>query len=66
LGSNFALFWSTGRTREGRARLCPGYPVILVSGDGDLDVFKEFEEARILQKPYREEDLLTQIAAALK
>jgi CheY-like chemotaxis protein len=43
----------------------PDVPVIIVTGYGDRDVLKEFDEARILQKPYREEDLLDQIAAAL-
>jgi FixJ family two-component response regulator len=40
-------------------------PVILVTGYGDFDALKEFDEARILQKPYSEGDLVDKIAAAL-
>jgi FixJ family two-component response regulator len=43
----------------------PNLPVILVTGYGGLDVLKEFDETRILQKPYREDDLLDKIVAAL-
>jgi CheY-like chemotaxis protein len=40
-------------------------PVILVTGYGDLDVGKVFDEARILQKPYTEDDLVDKITAVL-
>ena len=43
----------------------PTLPVILVSGYGDLDVLREFGQARIIQKPYTEASLVDKIAAAL-
>jgi CheY-like chemotaxis protein len=43
----------------------PTLPVILVSGYGDLDVLREFGQARILQKPYTEASLVDKITAAL-
>jgi CheY-like chemotaxis protein len=43
----------------------PALPVILVSGYGDLDVLREFGEARILQKPYTGASLVDKITAAL-
>jgi signal transduction histidine kinase len=42
----------------------PTLPVILVTGYGDLDLLKEFDETRILLKPYSEDDLVTKINAA--
>jgi CheY-like chemotaxis protein len=44
--------------------LRPTLPVILVTGYGDLDLLKEFDETRILLKPYSEDDLVTKINAA--
>jgi PAS domain S-box-containing protein len=43
----------------------PNLPVILVIGYGGVDVLKEFDETRILRKPYREDDLIDKIVAAL-
>jgi PAS domain S-box-containing protein len=43
----------------------PSLPVILVTGYVDLDVVRKFGEARILQKPYTEGDLVDKITAAL-
>jgi FixJ family two-component response regulator len=43
----------------------PNLPVILVTGYGGLDALKEFDETRILQKPYREDALMDKIVAAL-
>ena len=43
----------------------PTYLVILVTGYGDHDVLNEFGEARILPKPYTEEDLVNRVGAAL-
>jgi CheY-like chemotaxis protein len=43
----------------------PTLPVILITGHGDLDVLREFDESRILQKPYTESDLVDKITAAL-
>jgi CheY-like chemotaxis protein len=41
----------------------PTLPVILVTGFGGLDVGKVFDEARILQKPHTEDDLVDKITA---
>jgi CheY-like chemotaxis protein len=43
----------------------PALPVILVTGFGNSKVLKDFGEARILQKPYAEDELLERIARAL-
>jgi DNA-binding LytR/AlgR family response regulator len=43
----------------------PNLPVILVTGYGGLDALKEFDETRILQKPYREDALVDKIVAVL-
>lgn len=43
----------------------PTFPVVLVTGYGDLDSLKNFDDTRILQKPYREADLVERINAAL-
>jgi hypothetical protein len=37
---------------------------ILITGYGDHDVLNEFDEARILPKPYAGEDLVNRIVAA--
>jgi FixJ family two-component response regulator len=50
--------------RIARSQVVP-YPVILVTGHGDHDVLNEFGEARILPKPYPEEDLVNRVGAAL-
>jgi CheY-like chemotaxis protein len=43
----------------------PNLPVILVTGYRGLDALKEFDETRILQKPYQEDDLMDKIVTAL-
>ena len=43
----------------------PALPVILVTGFGNSEALKDFGEARILQKPYAEDELLERIARVL-
>jgi CheY-like chemotaxis protein len=43
----------------------PALPVILVTGYGNREALKNFCEARILQKPYAEAELMEKIARAL-
>jgi DNA-binding LytR/AlgR family response regulator len=43
----------------------PTSPVILVTGHGELDISKEFDESRILQKAYSEDELVDKFKAAL-
>jgi PAS domain S-box-containing protein len=43
----------------------PNLPVILVTGYAGINALKEFDETRILQKPYQEDDLMDKIVAAL-
>jgi len=43
----------------------PGLPVIVVTGYGNREELKDFGEARILQKPYTEGELMEKIAEAL-
>ena len=43
----------------------PALPVILATGYVDRQALKNFDEARILQKPYTEEELMEKIANAL-
>jgi CheY-like chemotaxis protein len=43
----------------------PGLPVIVVSGYGNREELKDFCEARILQKPYTEGELMGKITKAL-
>ena len=43
----------------------PALPVILVTGYGNRETLKDFGEARILQKPYTEAELMEKIARAL-
>jgi hypothetical protein len=40
-------------------------PVILVTGYGRLDALNEFDESRILQRPFSDGDLEEKITAAL-
>jgi len=40
-------------------------PVIVVTGYGNREELKDFGEARILQKPYTEGELMEKIAEAL-
>ena len=44
----------------------PELPVILITGYSDLDVLKEFNDLRIILKPFTEDDLVNAIGAALK
>jgi PAS domain S-box-containing protein len=44
---------------------CPALPVILVTGYGNREALKDFGEARILHKPYTEDELKKKIASAL-
>jgi hypothetical protein len=44
----------------------PVLPVILMSGYRDLNVRKEFNDLRIILKPFTENDLLNAIGASLK
>jgi CheY-like chemotaxis protein len=43
----------------------PGLPVVLLTGNADIDGLRHFDEARVLQKPYSESDLVAKISAAL-
>ncbi len=43
----------------------PALPVILVTGYGNREALKHLAEARILQKPYAEAELMEKIARAL-
>ena len=43
----------------------PGLPVVLLTGNADIDRLGDFDEARVLQKPYSEGDLVAKISAAL-
>jgi PAS domain S-box-containing protein len=43
----------------------PGLPVIVVTGYGNREELKDFGEARILQKPYTEGELMGKITEAL-
>jgi CheY-like chemotaxis protein len=43
----------------------PELPVILVTGDGNREILKEFGEARTIHKPYTEDQLMEKIAKAL-
>ena len=43
----------------------PALPVIIVTGHGNHELLKDFGEARILQKPYAEAELMEKIATAL-
>jgi CheY-like chemotaxis protein len=43
----------------------PGLPVIVVTGYGNREELKDFGEARILQKPYTEGELMERITEAL-
>jgi CheY-like chemotaxis protein len=43
----------------------PALPVIIVTGYGNHEILKDFGEARILQKPYAEGELMEKITKAL-
>jgi CheY-like chemotaxis protein len=43
----------------------PDLPVILVTGYDDREILKDLGEARILQKPYADDELLEEITRAL-
>jgi CheY-like chemotaxis protein len=43
----------------------PAVPVILVTGYGNREILKDLGEARILQKPYADHELLQEITRAL-
>ena len=43
----------------------PALPMIIVTGHGNHELLKDFGEARILQKPYAEAELMEKIASAL-
>jgi PAS domain S-box-containing protein len=43
----------------------PALPVIIVTGYGNHEILKDFGEARILQKPYAEAELMEKITKAL-
>ena len=43
----------------------PALPMIIVTGHGNHELLKDFGEARILQKPYSEAELMEKIASAL-
>jgi FixJ family two-component response regulator len=40
-------------------------PIILITGYSDVDVLKEFNDLRIILKPFTEDDLINTISAAL-
>ena len=44
----------------------PDLPVVIVTGYGGREVLRDFGEAKILQKPYAENELLEKIASALR
>jgi CheY-like chemotaxis protein len=43
----------------------PTLPVILITGYSDVDVLKEFNDLRVILKPFTEDDLVNTISAAL-
>ena len=43
----------------------PTLPVILITGYSDVDILKEFNDLRIILKPFTEDDLVNTISAAL-
>lgn len=43
----------------------PGLPVVLVTGNADIVRLRDFDQGRVLQKPYSESDLVAKISAAL-
>jgi CheY-like chemotaxis protein len=64
--ADFAMPEMTGGELAETIRIThPALPVILVTGFGNSKVLKDFGEARILQKPYAEDELLERIARAL-
>jgi PAS domain S-box-containing protein len=43
----------------------PDLPIVLLTGNADIDRLRHFDEAHVLQKPYSESDLVAKISAAL-
>ena len=48
-----------------RSTTHPVLPVVLVTGYGNRELLKNFGEARILEKPYAEHELMERITRAL-
>jgi FixJ family two-component response regulator len=48
-----------------RSAAHPALPVVLVTGYGNRALLRDFGEARILQKPFAEDELVERIARAL-
>ena len=44
----------------------PDLPVLIVTGFGGREALRDFGEAKILQKPYAENELFEKIASALR
>jgi CheY-like chemotaxis protein len=55
----------TGDQLAKALRTHPDLPVILVTGYNDREMLKDLGEARILQKPYADDELLEEITRAL-
>ena len=56
---------SGGELAKAICAMRPTLPVILMTGYSDLDILKEFNDSRIILKPFTEEDLFNTIGAAL-
>ena len=56
---------SGGELAKAICAMRPTLPVILITGYSDLDVLKEFNDSRIILKPFTEDDLVNTISAAL-
>jgi CheY-like chemotaxis protein len=64
--ADFAMPGMNGAQLSDEVRaMRPGLPVVLVTGSADVNYFRHFDEARVLQKPYSESDLVAKISAAL-
>ena len=56
---------SGGELAKAIRAMRPTLPVILITGYGYRENLKDFGEARLLQKPYAEDELMGKIAKAL-
>jgi CheY-like chemotaxis protein len=63
--ADFAMPEMTGDQLAKALRTHPDLPVILVTGYNDREMLKDLGEARILQKPYADDELLEEITRAL-
>jgi DNA-binding NtrC family response regulator len=57
---------SGGELAKAICAMRPTLPVILITGYSNLDILEEFNNLRIIFKPFTEDDLVNAIGAALK